>query len=503
MLSALVLLSISDLACGLAANSTVLYIFRGLAGAANGGIVSLSQMIVSDVVTLKERGKYQGILGCMVGLGNALGPLIASAFAVNRTWRGVFYLLVPLILITVVASWKSLPSNMPELNLKEAVAKIDILGLITGTAAVILILIPTSEGGHAGTPWDSPVVIAMFTVGGICLIAFILIEWKWAKLPMMPLGMFKNVSVAVMLLQAYLLGACYYTFLYFLTLYLQNVRGKSPLVAAALQLPLVGAHSIFSPLAGYLQSRRNSYIEIIWFGFGTLTLGAGLLTLCNEMIPLGWFCLFLVFIGTGTGCVWQTTLTALQAHCSKAERAVVISNRNCLRSFGAGVGLAASSAILANVFKASLPPRLASVANSTFALPDLSGYSAADQATIIHAYSAATRAVFIWCVPLIGVCFLLCAFVKDKSLEREEEREALIAPSENAEKDSRTSAADLENGRRQYTRCESEIALKSTPADEVSLTTTPEISRKSSRQPASQIWFHELIYCGCQVNRRS
>ena len=88
-LSALLLLSLSDLGCGLSINATMLFIFRGLAGVANGGITSLSMMIVSDIVSLKDRGKYQGILGCMVGLGNAIGPLIASAFAISLTWRGL------------------------------------------------------------------------------------------------------------------------------------------------------------------------------------------------------------------------------------------------------------------------------------------------------------------------------------------------------------------------------------------------------------------------------
>jgi MFS family permease len=133
----------------------MLYIFRGLAGVANGGIMSLSMMIVSDIVTLRERGKYQGILGSCVGLGNAIGPLIAAAFAIHATWRGLFYLLAPLIMLSAVACWKWLPTNMPKLNFRETVAQVDFLGLVTGTAAVVLLLIPTSEGGHAGTPWVS------------------------------------------------------------------------------------------------------------------------------------------------------------------------------------------------------------------------------------------------------------------------------------------------------------------------------------------------------------
>ena len=480
MLSALVLLSLSDLACGLAVNSTMLYIFRGLAGVANGGITSLSMMIVSDIVTLQERGKYQGILGCMIGLGNAVGPLIASAFAIYVTWRGLFYLLAPLIMLTVAASWKWLPTNMPKLNLRETVAKIDFLGLVTGTAAVILLLIPTSDGGHAGTPWDSPLVIAMFTVGGVCLIAFILIEWKWAELPMMPLGMFKKASVSAMMAQTFLLGAVYYTYLYFLPLYFQNVRGTSPLISAALQLPLFVTQSTVSTMAGLYMSWFNRYVEVIWVGFGMWTLGAGLLVLCDDKIHIGLVSFFLVIVGCGTGCVFQPTLVALQAHCAKAQRAVAVSNRNFLRSSGAAVGLAVSSAILANVLKSSLPPRLAAVASSTFATPNLSDYSAANQVVIKEAYAAASRAVFIWCVPLIGISFLLTIFIKDHGLQRKEERQATTTPAGESEGQSRSLSTETEKASPTEEGNGKDVISISAPVGSLSMPASPEISREPS-----------------------
>ncbi|KAK4580417.1 hypothetical protein LTR86_000620 [Recurvomyces mirabilis] len=445
LVSALLLLSLSDLACGLSVNSTMLYIFRGLAGVANGGITSLTMMIVSDIVTLQERGKYQGILGAMVGLGNALGPLIASAFAIHATWRGLFYLLAPLIMVTVVGSWLYLPTNMPKLNMKQTLAQIDWLGLIFGTAAVILLLIPISSGGQAGTPWNSPEIIAMFVVGAACLAAFIFAEWKWARLPMMPLSMFKKASVAAMLAQSFLLGAAYYSILYFLPLYFQNVRGKSPLIAAVLQLPLVVAQSSLSTAGGLYISYFNRYGEVIWIGFGLWTLGAGLLVLADEHLNFGLIAFFLVIIGFGTGLVFQPTLVALQAHCPKSQRAVVTSNRNFLRSSGGAVGLAVSSAILTNVLKGTLPPRLASIANSTFAAPSLAGYSEADRKAIKHAYSAASRAVFIWCVPLVGICLLLCALIKDQGLIRKEEKEA-GTPNGSGEGTPRRSTEDHEKG---------------------------------------------------------
>lgn len=421
LLSALVLLSLSDLACGLSVNSTMLYVFRGIAGVAIGGITSLTMMIVSDIVTLQDRGKYQGILGAAVGMGNAVGPLIASGFATHTTWRGLFYFLAPVCMLTVVPSWRYLPTNMPKLNLRETLAKIDMLGLVTGTAAVILLLIPISQGGHDGYAWSSPEIIAMLCVGGACFVAFLLIEWRWATLPMMPLGMFRKPSVAAMLAQSMLLGMCYYSYIYFIPLYLQNVKGLSPLLSAVMLLPLVVTQSITSTLAGLFVSLKNKYGIVLWFGFGIWTVGSGLLTMADGNTNLGLFAFFLILVGMGTGCTFQPTLVALQAQTPAVQRAVVTSNRNFLRSSGGAIGLAVSSAVLANTLTTILPPSLSNIANSSFAAPSLSDFSGAEQQLIVRAYAQASRNVFIWCTPLSGLSFMLCAFVRDKGLQRKEE----------------------------------------------------------------------------------
>jgi len=185
-LSAIVLLSVSDLLCGLSTTSTMLYICRGLAGVANGGITSLTMMIVSDVVSLKERGKYQGILGACVGAGNMIGPFIAAAFVQHSTWRGLFWLVCPLAATCGGTAWWILPDNLPkDASFKAGAKKIDFLGLITGSVAIVLLLIPISGGGTY-FEWSSPMVIAMLAVGAANAAAFFFIEWRVALLPMMP-----------------------------------------------------------------------------------------------------------------------------------------------------------------------------------------------------------------------------------------------------------------------------------------------------------------------------
>lgn len=122
--------------------------------------------------------------------------------------------------------------------------------------------------------------------------------------------------------------------------------------------------------------------------------------------------------GIGIGSTFQPTMIACQAHCTKSQRAVVISDRNFFRCLGGACGLAVSAAVLQAVLRSHLPEAYKSLAHSTYSLPSRETISDAEWSTIIDAYAAASRAVFILQVPLIGACFLLCVFVRDRGLER-------------------------------------------------------------------------------------
>jgi hypothetical protein len=325
-------------------------------------------------------------------------------------------------MLVAVASYIYLPSNMPKVNLWETVRRIDFLGLLTGTAFIILTLIAISQGGHPGKPWDSPLIIALLTVGGVLGITFLLVEWR-ATLPMMPLDMFLRPSVAAMLAQSFLFGASYFAYLYYLPLYFQNVKNLSPLMSAVVFLSLVIPQSAASVGAGFYMSKYNRYSEVIWWGFGIWTIGSGLMIMCDENTHLGLVAFFLVLTGSGTGSIFQPTLVALQAHCPKEQRAVVTSNRNTLRSLGAAVSLAVSGALLANTLRDSLPEELQYLANDSFAAPDLRLFEPAQRAQIKQAYAAASRAVFIWSFVLIAISLGLTMIIKDSGLARKAEEE--------------------------------------------------------------------------------
>lgn len=200
----------------------------------------------------------------------------------------------------------------------------------------------------------------------------------------------------------------------------------------------------------------------------------------GEKTSLGLIVLYLIIIGLGTGCVFQPTLVALQAHLPSNQRAVVTSNRNFLRSAGGAVGLAISSAIQANVLKSSLPARLSAVANSSFAAPKLSAFPAADRAIIGSAYAQASRAVFIYCVPVIGICLLLCAFVKDNGLQREEEKVSATPPSEQDEEAAQAATA-IEKDHTEQDEKEAVSSTHREPEADLSLgSESTDVSRKPS-----------------------
>lgn len=349
LIGCMIILAIFDLGCGFCQTSTQLFVFRGICGIGNGGITSLTMVIVSDIVTLQERGKYQGILGAFVGLGNALGPFIASAFISSYTWREFYYFLFPVIIVATGVIWWIVPYTKPDISLKEKLLKIDYIGFFCSSTAIIFLLIPISGGGSYYA-WSSPLVISFLIIGGVSFVAFLLVEAKAAILPMIPLKLFStSISLTCLLLQNFLFGMCYYSSIYYYPYYFELVKDFPVIKTSAYLLCLVLPQSTTSVICGQIISRTSNYIYVIWFGFLIWTLAVGLLNLWS---PTSNAIIFIVLIlnGCGVGAIFQPTLVAAQAQSYKRDRAIVISTRNVLRSFGGAIGLAIASLIISNTY---------------------------------------------------------------------------------------------------------------------------------------------------------
>ncbi|KAH9905016.1 putative MFS transporter [Xylariomycetidae sp. FL2044] len=409
----LVIFTLGEIACSFAQSGPMLYAFRAITGLSSGGIGNLAMIIVSDVITLSERGKYQGIAGSCVAVGNIIGPFVAAGFATGATWRAFFWLMAPLGVISIVLATWLFPHSKPTDGFRENLKKVDFAGSFTYSAFIILLLIPVSSGGLYYA-WDSPTVISMLSVSIVAFLLFILIEWKWAPLPMIPLSLFRKRDVTAMLAQTFFIGWIYQTSTYFLPLYYQSLRGFSPLASAGLLTPITGVQVIVSALSGLYISKSGKYGGVIRLGMLACLLGSGLMILFEENTSPGICVAILAVFGVGIGNTNQPVIVALQAHTAKEMRAVVISTRVFFRFLGGACGVAASSAILQGALQKSLPPQYQYIANSAYALPPLDDEG---RAVVIPAYLHSIRNVFIANTALSFFALLGCLLWKDEGFE--------------------------------------------------------------------------------------
>lgn len=331
LVGCLCILALGDLLCGFAQTGPQFYAFRGISGMANGGIMALVMMIVSDVVTLEQRGKYQGVLGSCVGLGNTIGPFMAAGFTRASTWRATFYFIAPFAVAIAVLLAALLPrSKISPEPMRRTLGKVDWAGIVLSCAGTIFLLVPVSGIRTDFSP-SGPAFIAMVTVGSFLLSLFLMNEWRLARMPMLPrksytadtglsqlqqlihsfvARLFENKALAAMLTQNFLIGTVFYSLLYYLPIYYQTVKRMSVLGSAALILPLVIAQSIASILSGQYISRMGRYGEVIWAGYACWTLGAGLHLLFGKHTSNVAIVFILIIEGCGVGFVFQPSKCA-------------------------------------------------------------------------------------------------------------------------------------------------------------------------------------------------
>lgn len=185
LIAALGLLGAGNLVTGFAQNAAMLFAFRAVSGFGGGMINALVMITASDITTLRQRGKYNGFIGAAVALGNGLGPLMGGVLTERAGWRWSFWYIVPWIAFVSTMLAIVLPPSRVTTNAWTKLRLIDWLGIACNVAAVVMLLVPVSEGGSL-LSWDSATVIALLVVGTLMVMAFLLIEWKVASLPIMP-----------------------------------------------------------------------------------------------------------------------------------------------------------------------------------------------------------------------------------------------------------------------------------------------------------------------------
>lgn len=344
-LTAISLFVVGSTLCGLAQNMYELAAFRAFQGLGAGGLFSLSLAIVGDIVSPRERARYQGYFLAVFGSSSVLGPLVGGFFAGADTiawvsgWRWVFLINVPIgiVALAVVARVLHIPHTRRD-------HRIDVPGAIALAVMLVPLLMVAEQGREWG--WTSLGSIACYLIGAVGLVAFLLAERRIGDDALLPIRLFRSTTFTIGSTLNMIIGIGMFGGLAALPLYLQIVRGHSPTESGLLMLPLTAGMMTGSILSGQIISRTGRYRVFPIVGTILATIGMFLYSTMGvdtSMVTVG--CFALVF-GLGLGCNMQTLVLAMQNSVSPQDMGVATSSATFFRQMGGTLGTAIFLSVL-------------------------------------------------------------------------------------------------------------------------------------------------------------
>ncbi|KAG0009726.1 hypothetical protein BGZ81_003217 [Podila clonocystis] len=419
-LFAITVFLIGSALCGAAQNMIMMIVARGIAGVGAGGIMSMVMIIITDLVSLRDRGKYQGIIGAVFGFSSVIGPLLGGVFTDKASWRWAFFINLPIGAITLAAVVKLLHLPHQGGSFMEKAKRIDVLGSLTLVAGLVLVLLPLNWGGSTYA-WNSGIVIGLFCAGFAVLFVFCMIEWKQAVEPIIPFRLFKSRTNSAVFATSFFIGMGFFGIMFFMPLYFQIVRQESATSAGLEMLPLIVGLLIASIGSGVMVSKWGQYRPFIWVGLALCTTGTGLLTLLKEDSSRGTIIGYLFIVGFGLGCSMQTVMLAIQSSVATKDIAVATANATFFRTVGSVLGVAITGTVFNNQVKNGLAPLIAQ--NPGVAKVIVDSYLAPSfgpemEREILHAYMAALRHAFVVCIPFMGLAFLCSLLIQHHKLRK-------------------------------------------------------------------------------------
>lgn len=348
LLLGLAIFAVASGLCAMAGSLTQLVIARALQGIGGAGLTAMAQAAIADVVSPRERGRYQGYMASTWGLASVAGPMIGGWVTETLSWRWIFWINLPIALVAMLLCDRSLRL----LQARGGKARIDWTGAGLLTAAVSAWLLALSWGG-VEMPWTSPPVLGLAAAGLGLMMALV---WQERRFPdaLLPPRLFANSvfvrGVAIAFCGA--LGLFGGTFL--LPLYFQLVNGADAAVSGALLAPFLGANCVASVVAGRLARRHGKMKAILVVGLLGCALGFGLLALLGASAPRFVLMLAQIVLGAALGLVMPSSLVTVQ---NAAERRDIGAATGCLlflRSMGGAFGSTMVGALLASSFASHL-----------------------------------------------------------------------------------------------------------------------------------------------------
>jgi len=419
-LVAIGLFTLASAGAGFAHSFTELVAWRGIQGLGGGGLMILSQAIIADIVSAKERGKYMGPMGALFGISAVIGPLLGGVFTEHAGWRWCFWLNIPIGIAAFTVNWFAL-----KLPTHRSGRKIDVAGIffmVVATSGLVLVTSWQSWSGNSGYDWADAGLLTLVLGTLTCAVVFVFVERR-ASEPLLPLHLFKNPTFALATAIGLIIGMGMFSALAFLPTFLQMSSGAGVTQSGFLMLPMMVGVMLTAIGSGIAITKTGRYRMYPIAGMAIATLGLMWLTRISGGMSLVVFGAMIFVLGFGLGLVMQTIVLAVQNAVDPHELGTATSANNFFREIGAAVGVA----LFSTVFTTRLTSRLETVfagAPATGAGGSGSSVTPAIVAQlpeplhsgVVNAFADALAPAFWYLVPLVALGFVLTLFLREDKL---------------------------------------------------------------------------------------
>lgn len=400
----------SSAICGAAQSMTWLIAARIVQGVAAGGLMTLAIAAVGDLVSPRERGRYQGYIAATFAVATVIGPLIGGLLVQHVGWRWVFYVNLPLGIAALVGLRLRLaaaPGSPPT-------AALDIGGSILLAAATTAIMLACIWGGTR-FQWTSATIAGLLAAACACSIALVVRE-RHASDPIVPLSLLRTRPVAVSSAALFLATAALFSITVFVPLYLQTTTGATPTQAGLLLVPMMLGVAVSTNLAGRAIAATGRYKRYPVLGLALMALALGLLATFTAHPSRTATGVALAVFGLGFGMVGQVLIAAVQNSVDRRQLGMAMATTTFFRGLGGAIGAA--------VFGAIFAARAGDHATANA----LSGVSSIVRDDVIHG----VRAVFLLAAPVaalgLAIVLLLPEVPLAQTLAGESGRQAGSSP---------------------------------------------------------------------------
>ncbi|KAJ7060722.1 iron permease [Mycena amicta] len=355
MLLAIVLFMVGSALCGAATSMNFLIGGRTVQGLGAGAIVSLIQIIISDLVPLQDRGAFSGIIAASFGVGAGAGPVIGGALAQRGLWRWLFYMNLPIGGLCAVLIGSFVRLKKPNEPLREKLRRLDIIGNILIVASTTSMVIALTWAGTVFA-WSSPKVLAPLIVGIVGLAALLVYEGLVPQYPIIPISLMSSRTAFSGYVQNFISAVAISAMGYWLPIYFQACRSASPIASG---VDVFGVTFTVAPLAaitGVLVNKTLRYRPQMWFAWALIIVGAALLGMVDENTPRMRVIGFELLIGSGIGIIYVGAYFPVLAPIPVTLNTQALAYFFFLRQFALIWGVTIGGTILQNKLASSLPP---------------------------------------------------------------------------------------------------------------------------------------------------